>query len=217
MRIASAPHVWQVLNYAATSGECNKVIQMAIAAERKHHRMHLGDQRMKTPVVMSWSGGKDSALALHELRMSGQYEVVALMTSISEEYHRISHHGVREDLLERQAVAIGIPLEKIYLPSGKSQPCTNEVYEQVMGDVMAKFYARGVRTVAFGDLFLEELRSQQETNQILQGQELQLIVGQKMQQDNLKTLFQTGSTYQDNFNFLTPQQTSAGTQWAFHY
>ena len=75
---------------------------------------------MKTPVVMSWSGGKDSALALHELRMSGEYEVVALMTSISEEYHRISHHGVREELLERQAEAIGIPLEKIYLPSGKS-------------------------------------------------------------------------------------------------
>ena len=71
---------------------------------------------MKTSVVMSWSGGKHSALPLHELRMSGQYEVVALMTSISEEYHRISHHGVREDLLERQAEAIGIPLEKIHLP-----------------------------------------------------------------------------------------------------
>lgn len=119
---------------------------------------------MKTPVVMSWSGGKDSALALHELRMSGQYEVVAFMTSISEEYRRISHHGVRENLLERQAEAIGIPLEKIYLPSGKSQPCTNEVYEQIMGDVMAKFYARGVRTVAFGDLFLEDLRAWREAN-----------------------------------------------------
>ena len=64
---------------------------------------------------------------------------------------------------------------------------------------------------------LIELRTQQETNQILQGQALQQIVGQKMQQDNLKALFQTGNGYQQNFNYLTPQQSSAGTQWAFHY
>jgi hypothetical protein len=64
---------------------------------------------------------------------------------------------------------------------------------------------------------LIELRTQQETNQILQGQALQQIVGHKVQQDNLKSLFQTGNGYQQNFNYLTPQQTSAGTQWAFHY
>ena len=64
---------------------------------------------------------------------------------------------------------------------------------------------------------LIELRTQQETNQILQGQALQQIVGQKVQQDNLKSLFQTGNGYQQNFNYVTPQQTSAGTQWAFHY
>jgi uncharacterized protein (TIGR00290 family) len=140
--------------------ESDKVIRRVIVGEG----MRLGNQRMKTPVVMSWRGGKDSAVALHKLRMSGQYEVVALMTSISEEYRRVSHHGVREVLLERQAGAIGIPLEKIYLPSGKSQPCTNEVYEQIMGDVMAKFCERGVQTVAFGDLFLEDLRAWREAN-----------------------------------------------------
>src|SRR6266568_4239433 len=64
---------------------------------------------------------------------------------------------------------------------------------------------------------LIQLRTQQETNQILQGQALQQIVGQKVQQDNLKALFQSGNGYQQNFNYLTPQQTSAGTQWAFHY
>jgi hypothetical protein len=64
---------------------------------------------------------------------------------------------------------------------------------------------------------LIELRTQQETNQILQGQALQQMVGQKLQQDNLKALFQTGNGYQQNFNYLTPQQTSTGTQWAFHY
>jgi hypothetical protein len=64
---------------------------------------------------------------------------------------------------------------------------------------------------------LIELRTQQETNQILQGQALQEIVGQKLQQDNLKSLFVLGNGYQQNFNVITPQQTSAGTQWAFHY
>lgn len=119
---------------------------------------------MRIPVVMSWSGGKDSAIALHELLEGDRYEVVALLTSVSEEYRRISHHGVREELLDAQAEAIGIPLAKVYLPSGKSQPCTNEIYEQIMGDALAGFIAQGVRTVAFGDLFLEDLRAWREKN-----------------------------------------------------
>jgi len=119
---------------------------------------------MKLPVVMSWSGGKDSAVALHELLNATQYDVVALLTSVSEEYRRISHHGVREVLLEEQAEAIGIPLHKVYLPSGSSHPCTNEVYEQIMGNVMASYKAQGVETVAFGDLFLEDLRAYRERN-----------------------------------------------------
>jgi uncharacterized protein (TIGR00290 family) len=116
------------------------------------------------PVVMSWSGGKDSAMALHELFKANAYDVVALLTSVSEEYRRVSHHGVREALLEQQAAAIGVPLDKVYLPSENGQPCTNDVYEQIMGDVMAKYKARGVDTVAFGDLFLEDLRAYRERN-----------------------------------------------------
>ena len=119
---------------------------------------------MKTPLVMSWSGGKDSAVAVHEILHDERFEVVALMTSVSEEYRRISHHGVREALLEAQADAIGLPLEKVFLPSGKDQPCSNEVYEQIMGTVMARFYAQGVRAVGFGDLFLEDLRAWREAN-----------------------------------------------------
>jgi uncharacterized protein (TIGR00290 family) len=119
---------------------------------------------MTIPVVMSWSGGKDSAMALYELCRTGEYDLVALLTSVSEEYRRISHHGVREALLEQQADAIGIPLDKVYLPSGGSHPCTNEVYEQIMRDVMARYNARGVETVAFGDLFLEDLRTYRERN-----------------------------------------------------
>ena len=119
---------------------------------------------MKTPVVMSWSGGKDSAMALHELLHSDDYEVIGLMTTVSEEYRRISHHGVREALLGEQAQAIGIPLDKIYLPSGESRGCTNDVYDAIMSGVMARYKARGVETIGFGDLFLEDLRAWRETN-----------------------------------------------------
>lgn len=119
---------------------------------------------MSIPVVMSWSGGKDSAMALLTLRNLGEYTVVALLTSVSEEYRRISHHGVRELLLEQQADAIGIPLDKVYLPSVGGQPCSNDVYEQIMADVMAKYKSQGVETVAFGDLFLEDLRAYRERN-----------------------------------------------------
>jgi len=119
---------------------------------------------MSIPVVMSWSGGKDSAMALYELCRTGEYDIVALLTSVSEEYRRISHHGVRETLLEQQADAIGIPLDKVYLPSTGSHPCTNETYEQIMRDVMARYNARGIEMVAFGDLFLEDLRAYRERN-----------------------------------------------------
>lgn len=115
-------------------------------------------------IVMSWSGGKDSAMALHEIRKSGDYEVIALLTSISEEFERISHHGVRTELLERQAEAIGLPLHKIYLPSSSSHPCTNSIYEDIMEEVMLKYYDDGIRRVAFGDIFLEDLRAYRERN-----------------------------------------------------
>ena len=119
---------------------------------------------MKEPVVMSWSGGKDSAVALHELLRGDDYEVVSLMTSVSEEFRRISHHGVREELLDEQARAIGIPLEKVYLPSGDSGGCTNDVYEAIMEKVMIAYRTKGVQTVAFGDLFLQDLREWREAN-----------------------------------------------------
>jgi diphthamide synthase (EF-2-diphthine--ammonia ligase) len=117
---------------------------------------------MKEPIVISWSGGKDSAMALHELLRGGAYEVVSLLTTVSEEFRRISHHGVPESLLDEQAKAIGIPLRKAYLPSGPAGGCTNEVYESIMKEVMLAFRGDGVRTVAFGDLFLQDLREWRE-------------------------------------------------------
>src|SRR5260370_6379082 len=119
---------------------------------------------MQISVVMSWSGGKDSAIALHELLRIADYEVIGLMTTVSEECQRISHHGVREALLDEQAEAIGIPLLKVYIPSGDSGGCTNDVYEAIMSRVMAGYKARGVQTVAFGDLFLADLSAWREAN-----------------------------------------------------
>ena len=119
---------------------------------------------MRTPVVMSWSGGKDSVMALHELLGVSECEIVELMATVSEEYRRVSHHGVREELLDAQAAAIGIPLHKVYLPSGQGGGCSNEVYEAIINRVMDGYKARGVNTVAFGDLFLEDLRAWREAN-----------------------------------------------------
>ena len=119
---------------------------------------------MKIPVVLSWSGGKDSAMALHELSRHADYEVVGLLTTVSDEYKRISHHGVREELLDLQAAAIGLALDKIYLPSSNSHPCTNAVYEQIMSEAMQRYLRKGVATVGFGDLFLENLRAWRERN-----------------------------------------------------
>lgn len=113
-------------------------------------------------VVFSWSGGKDSALALHELRKSDRYEIVALLTTVADSYRRVSHHGVREELLEMQAEAIGLPLDKLYLPTGDSDACTMEQYEGIMGRKMAEYRDAGVRLVVHGDVFLQDLREYRE-------------------------------------------------------
>ena len=105
-------------------------------------------------VLMSWSDGKDSSLALHEILGEGKYEVVALLTTLSDTYRRISHHGVREELLDEQARSLGLPLEKMFLPESPS----NTVYEAQMRDVLTRYKARGVGAVVFGDIFLEDLR-----------------------------------------------------------
>jgi len=112
-------------------------------------------------VILSWSGGKDSAMALYELRRSGDYEVIALLTTVAREFERVSHHGVRVELLEEQAAAVGVALHKLYLPPDR---CTNEEYEALMERTMLDFWARGVRTVAFGDIFLADLRAYRERN-----------------------------------------------------
>ncbi len=111
-------------------------------------------------VLFSWSGGKDSALALHELIHTENQRVSFLITTVTEEYRRISMHGVRVELLEEQANALGLPLKKIMIQSRS----TNEDYEKRMGDVLRHAKSQGIRSVAFGDIFLEDLRLYRENN-----------------------------------------------------
>jgi len=115
---------------------------------------------MKEKVILSWSGGKDSALALYELEKTESYEITALLTTVTQGYDRISMHGVQRILLERQAECLGFPLEKVFI----SKDSSNEDYESKMREVLAKYVTAGVRSAVFGDIFLEDLRRPREDN-----------------------------------------------------
>lgn len=109
-------------------------------------------------VIFNWSGGKDSSLCLYRLLQSSQYQVLCLLTSISEAYQRISMHGVRVELLEAQTTSIGLPLVKIEIP----EMATMEVYEKAMTNILTDLQAQGATASVFGDIFLEDLRQYRE-------------------------------------------------------
>ncbi|MDA8346323.1 MAG: adenine nucleotide alpha hydrolase [Thermaerobacter sp.] len=113
----------------------------------------------RSPVVLSWSGGKDSALALAALRQMGE-AVHCLLTTVTEDYDRISMHGVRRELLHAQARAARLPLQEVHIP----KDCTNDIYEARMGDVVRQLAAQGAHRFAFGDLFLEDVRAYREVH-----------------------------------------------------
>ena len=120
----------------------------------------MSEARVPEDVLFCWSGGKDSAMALHALRAARECRIAALLTTVTEEYDRISMHGVRRALLERQAESLGLPLHAVLIPP----QCINATYEERMKEALAKHFARGVRRVAFGDIFLEDLRAYRENN-----------------------------------------------------
>jgi len=105
--------------------------------------------------LLSWSSGKDAAWALHVLRKTGEVEVVGLLTTTNAAFDRVAMHGVREVLLEAQAEAVGLPLWKVPLP----WPCSNEAYQACMVKVCAEAMEQGIEVMAFGDLFLEDVRA----------------------------------------------------------
>ena len=119
-----------------------------------------GHKRLKEPVLICWSGGKDSSLALHAALRDPSLHVEALLTTVTEGYERISMHGVRREVLEQQTRAIGLPLEQVRIPIHAS----NAIYEEAMEKLLRRYRARGISRVIFGDLFLEEIRSYREKN-----------------------------------------------------
>src|SRR5713101_8227514 len=112
------------------------------------------------PILFCWSGGKDSAMALHALLQQEHFRVVALLTTVTEGYDRIAMHGVRRELLRRQAESLRLPLHEVCIPP----QCVNLIYEARMEEALRLFYNQGVRKVVFGDIFLEDLRAYREKN-----------------------------------------------------
>ena len=111
---------------------------------------------MKT--LVSWSSGKDSAWMVHTLRQRGDVEIGALLTTVNEAAQRVAMHAVRVEVLQAQAEALGFPLWMVPIPS----PCPNDVYERVMGETVARAVREGFTHAAFGDLFLEDIRTYRE-------------------------------------------------------
>ena len=108
--------------------------------------------------LLSWSSGKDSAWSLHLLRQQGRYEIVGLLTTFNREANRVAMHAVRRSLLEAQAKAAGVPLWDVDLPS----PCSNADYESIMSETCKAAVQSGIEYIAFGDLFLTDIRAYRE-------------------------------------------------------
>lgn len=113
---------------------------------------------MKKIALFNWSSGKDSALALYKIQQQKEFEINCLLTSVNQQFQRISMHGVRVELLEQQAKSIGLPLEIMQIP----EMPTMEVYEKVMTETLVKLKNQGVKYSIFGDIFLEDLRKYRE-------------------------------------------------------
>jgi uncharacterized protein (TIGR00290 family) len=111
-----------------------------------------------TAVLMSWSGGKDSCIALYEIQRMQDYRVSALLTTLTRDYDRVSMHGVRRELLEKQASSLGLPLHQVFI----SKDATNDEYEMKMGEAFSWHRERGVVSIVFGDLFLQDIRTYRE-------------------------------------------------------
>jgi uncharacterized protein (TIGR00290 family) len=108
--------------------------------------------------LISWSSGKDSAFALHEVRRSGEFDVVGALTTVTETFERVSIHGVRQQILHAQLEAAGLPPRIVPIP----YPCPNEIYEARIGEAVAKAVEDGITHIIFGDLFLADIRAYRE-------------------------------------------------------
>lgn len=123
-----------------------------------HFSYNTAPMKTKDKALFAWSGGKDSALALYETKRMDAVEIVALLTTVTEGYDRISMHGVRRKLLLEQAASLGYPIEEVNIPRN----CPNTIYEIRMHAALQKYLREGVSRAVFGDLFLEDIRAYRE-------------------------------------------------------
>jgi uncharacterized protein (TIGR00290 family) len=115
---------------------------------------------MSERVIVCWSGGKDSVMSLHTIAKDARYEPAVLLTTVTKDYGRISMHGIRESLLDEQAESLGLPVEKVFISSDDG----NEQYESKMRAVLSQYLSDGIRSVVFGDIFLEDVRKYRQDN-----------------------------------------------------
>jgi uncharacterized protein (TIGR00290 family) len=112
----------------------------------------------RAKALISWSSGKDSAFALHEVRRAGELDVVGALTTVTETFGRVSIHGVRQEILRAQLDAAGLPPRIVPIP----YPCPNEIYEARMGEAVESAVQDGISHIIFGDLFLQDIRAYRE-------------------------------------------------------
>ena len=115
-------------------------------------------ETLSEPIALCFSGGKDSVMALWEIQKRGECRVTELVTTVTDAYDRVSMHGVRRELLRRQAESLGIPVTEVVVPPQSS----NAIYEREMGMAFSRIREKGIRRIAFGDIFLEDLRAYRE-------------------------------------------------------
>lgn len=132
-----------------TSAPTQSIASIHVDKERASRK-----RPVKERVVLSWSGGKDSTMAAYHLLASRKYEITALLTTVTEGFDRISMHGVRRELLEQQAESLGIPLHIMLIPTD----CPNGIYEARLRETLGLFKEQGITKIAFGDLFLEDVK-----------------------------------------------------------
>lgn len=113
---------------------------------------------MKKRTLLSWSSGKDSAWALHVLRRQSDMDVVGLFSTVNQEFERVAMHAVRNELLQQQAESVGLPIQVIPIPN----PCSHAEYENIMGEFIAQVKEQRMDCIAFGDLYLEDIRKYRE-------------------------------------------------------
>ena len=115
---------------------------------------------MKKRTLLSWSSGKDIAWALYVLRQQSEIDIVGLFTTVNQEFKRVAMHAVRNELVQQQAESVGLPIQLIPIP----YPCTNAKYDTIMAAFIAQVKEQGIDCIAFGDLYLEDIRKYREKN-----------------------------------------------------